>query len=235
MGSLLTLLLRIACIALGLSLVAGCAGTRGGAIPYDVKNFGVPDAPQAAVEQDSYKLAPLDTVTVNVFQVSDLSRDYTIDLSGNLTMPLIGSLKALGLSTTELASAIQKRLGERYLQNPDVTLVLKDSARRNITVEGSVRSPSVYPVRGPMTLVQAIATAGGASDFANPHRVAIFRQIQGKRMAAAFDLVSIRRGEAEDPNVYAGDMIIVDGSNVRSAQREILQNMPLLGLFAPFL
>jgi polysaccharide export outer membrane protein len=86
-----------------------------------------------------------------------------------------------------------------------------------------------------MTLVQVIALARGTDDSANPRRVAIFRQIQGKRMAAAFDLTSIRRGQMEDPKVYSGDIVVVDGSNVRAIQREILTALPILGLFNPFL
>ena len=93
----------------------------------------------------------------------------------------------------------------------------------------------MYPVNGPMTLVQAIALARGTDDAANPRRVAIFRQIDGKRMAAAFDLTSIRRGQMEDPQVYSGDIIVVDGSNVRAIQREVLTALPILGMFNPLI
>ena len=62
---------------------------------------------------------------------------------------------------------------------------------------------------------------------------AVFRTIQGKRQAAAFDLVSIRRGEAQDPPVYPGDIIVVDGSSVKSMYKHILQSIPLLAIFGP--
>jgi polysaccharide biosynthesis/export protein len=226
-------LLLLAVLA-GLS-VAGCAGRRGGNIPYDVGNFGQPDAPKAVVAADSYKLAPQDTVTISVFQVPDLSRDYTVDLAGNLTMPLIGAVSALNLSTAELAAAIKDRLGAKYLQNPNVTVALKESASRVVTVEGSVRQPGVYQATGPLTLVQVIATARGVDEFGNPRRVAIFRTIGGQRKAAAFDLVSIRRGEMQDPSVFAGDTVVVDGSSLRAAQREILQNLPFVSFIGAFM
>jgi polysaccharide biosynthesis/export protein len=126
-------------------------------------------------------------------------------------------------------------LGAKYLQSPDVSVSLKSSTRRNVTVDGSVRQPGVYAVNGPTTLVQAIAMARGTDDSANPRRVAIFRQVDGQRMAAAFDLISIRRGQMADPQVYSGDIIVVDGSNVRAIQREVLTALPILGLFNPFL
>ena len=72
------------------------------------------------------------------------------------------------------------------------------------------------------------------SENGNPRRVAIFRQIGGQRQAAAFDLTSIRRGEAPDPQVYAGDIIVVDGSATKEAQRQILNSLPILSIFRPF-
>ncbi|WP_242097931.1 polysaccharide biosynthesis/export family protein [Sphingomonas sp. CROZ-RG-20F-R02-07] len=219
-------------IAIGLALLASaCATSRGGDIPYNVHNFGAPDAPKIAAVDDTYKLAPLDTVSVTVFQVPDLSHDYLIDQSGRMTMPLIGRVDAVGVSTSQLGKTIETRLNEKYMRNPNVTVALKDSASRVVTVDGSVRQPGIFPVVGPLTLVQTIALAKGTDELANPHRVAIFRTIGGKRMAAAFDLVTIRRGTQPDPDVYPGDTIVVDGSGVKKAQRTLLQSLPLASIF----
>lgn len=222
-----------ALIGMALALAA-CAGTRGGSIPYNVSNFGMPDAPKPIVADEGYKLAPLDVVTINVYQVPDLSRDYSVDVSGRVTMPLIGNVNALGLSTNELATQIQNRLSERYLRDPNVVVALKESKSRVVTVDGAVRQPGVFPATGGLTLVQTVALARGTDDFANPRRVAVFRQVQGRRMAAAFDLTRIRRGEEEDPQIYAGDTVVVDGSNLRKAQRELFQAIPLLPIFMAF-
>jgi polysaccharide export outer membrane protein len=81
--------------------------------------------------------------------------------------------------------------------------------------------------------MQAVALAHGTSEDANAHRVAIFRTVAGKRQAAAFDLVSIRRGEAQDPAVYPGDIIVVDGSSVKEMEKRLLQSIPLLAIFGP--
>lgn len=85
-----------------------------------------------------------------------------------------------------------------------------------------------------MTLMQAVAQAGGLDENANPRRVAIFRQIDGQRQAAAFDLTAIRRGEATDPRVYPGDIIIVDGSRTKEIQRQIMNSLPIFSIFKPF-
>lgn len=211
-----------------LLLLAACASGRGGDIPYDVADFGPPDAPQAVAADAVYKLAPFDTVNIIVFGVPDLSTDYVIDQSGAVTLPLLGRVEAVGLSSAELASTIEQGLAERYLRDPDVTVAIKESASRVVTVDGSVRRPGVYPItNNTLTLVQAIASAEGVDDLGNPRRVAIFRTIDGKQVASAFDLVSIRRGEARNPVLYPGDTIIVDGSNLRRARREVLQSLPL--------
>jgi polysaccharide export outer membrane protein len=224
---------RIMVVGLAM-LLAGCAGTRGGSISYDASNFGAPDSPKVSAVDDTYKLAPLDTVGITVFQVADISRDYAIDQSGRITMPLVGRIDAVGLSTTELGSAIERRLGEKYLRDPNVTVALKASASRVVTVDGSVRQPGIYPAVGPLTLVQVVALARGTDDLANPKRVAIFRTIDGKRMAAAFDLTSIRRGKEQDPAIYPGDTVVVDGSGVKKAQRDVLQALPLASIFLAF-
>lgn len=212
-------------------VTAGCSAKRGGDIAYGVPNFVAPDAPQPIVAGDTYKLAPLDTISLTVFQVPDLTREYTIDLSGNLTMPLIGNVSAIGLSATELSSLVQRRLAERYLANPNVTIALKESATRVITVDGSVRQPGVFQAIRPLTLLQAVSLARGTDELANPRRVAVFRTIGGKRMAAAFDLTDIRRGKEPDPSIYAGDVVVVDGSGVKKAQRDVLQALPLASIF----
>lgn len=216
-----------------LSLTA-CGATRGGPVPYDVQSFGTPDAPTVATIDEAYKIAPRDTLKVTVFQVGDLSGDYEVDLTGNIGLPLIGNVSVVDKTTRQVQQDLKQRLGAKYLQNPDVSVGVKASSTRSITVDGSVRQPGMYPVTGPLSLMQVVALARGTDESANPRRVAVFRQIKGQRMAAAFDLTSIRRGEAEDPQIYSGDIIVVDGSGVKSIQRELLQAIPILSIFRPF-
>ncbi|HZF94062.1 MAG TPA: polysaccharide biosynthesis/export family protein [Allosphingosinicella sp.] len=235
-GSRLRALVRAFLAVAVFGLVAACA-TRGGNIPYDVsqKDFGQPDAPSALVGTNAeYRISPLDKLSVTVFQVPDMSRDVDVDLGGNISMPLIGNVRAVDLTTAELQTQLEAQLGARYLRNPDVTVSIKETSRRHITIDGAVRSPGQFQVSGPTTLLQAVARAGGPDETANPRRVAVFRQIGGRRNAAAFDLAAIRRGNAEDPVIYTGDIIVVEGSRLRAIQREIFATLPLLTTFRPF-
>lgn len=211
-----------------------CADKRGGPIPYNVSGFGAPDSPTVVPLEQNYRIAPLDTLSIRVFKMADLTGDYEVDLTGKISMPLIGEVNAVDLTTAELDQRLTARLGEKYLENPDISVGIKSSTRRNVTVDGSVNKAGSFPLNGPTTLMQAVAAAGGTSENANLRRVAVFRQIGGQRQAAAFDLTSIRRGQEPDPQVYAGDIIIVDGSATKAAQRQILNSIPILSIFKPF-
>jgi polysaccharide export outer membrane protein len=226
--------LRLTLCAAACLVLASCESGRGGTIPYGVQNFAPPDPTPVQSLDDDYKISPLDTLHVSVFQVADLSGDYDVDLTGTIQMPLVGSVKAVNLTTRELDERITQLLSAKYLQHPDVSIAVKSSSTRNVTVTGSVRSAGIFPVTGRLTLLQVVALAHGPDENANPHRVAIFRTIQGQREAAAFDLASIGRGQGEDPRIYPGDIVVVDGSKVKSAWAHILQALPFL-TFAPAL
>lgn len=214
-------------------LASACTGSRGGSIPYEVQNFGQPDAPSSAALDEAYRIAPLDQLSVSIFQVKDLSGQYEVDLTGNIAMPLLGNVQAVDKTPAELQADLENRLGETYLRNPNVTVGVVQATGSKLTVEGAVEGPGLYPIFGKMTLLQAIAMAKGLDKTANPKRVAIFRQIDGQRMAAAFDLTTIRSGEEKDPQVYRGDIIVVEGSGARQAFRDVLSSIPIFGLFRP--
>jgi polysaccharide export outer membrane protein len=214
-------------------VIAGCGDSRGGPIPYGVQTFGVPDEPTVIPLGAGYKIAPMDTLAIKVFKMPDLSGDYEVDLTGQISMPLIGQIPATDVTTAQLDQRLTDKLGEKYLEHPDVSVAIKSSSRRSVTVDGAVNRAGSFPVNGPLTLMQAVAAAGGTSPDANARRVAVFRQINGKRQAAAFDLASIRRGEMEDPQVYAGDIVVIDGSSVKALQRQLLSAIPVLSVFGP--
>lgn len=214
------------------SALAACAGTRGGPIPYD-RELAAPDAPAVVPLESGYKIAPMDKLAIKVFKMQDLTGDYDVDLAGHISLPLIGEVEAANMTTAQLDQELTDKLGEKYLEHPDVSVALKQSVGRLVTLDGAVREPGSYPVLRNLTLMQAVALAKGVTEDSNPHRVAVFRTINGKRQAAAFDLTTIRRGQARDPAIYPGDIIVVDGSAIKQIQKQILQSIPLLAIFGP--
>jgi len=212
--------------------LAGCADTRGGTIPYD-RVLAPPDEAKFQTLETNYKIAPMDKLAIKVFKMDDLSGDYDVDLSGNISLPLVGQLQAANLTTEQLDAELTQKLGAKYLEHPDVSVAIKASTAHVVTVDGAVRDGGRFPVAGPISLIQAVAMAKGTSEDANARRVAVFRTIGGQRQAAAFDLTAIRRGQSQDPEIYPGDIVVVDGSSLKAAQKQVLSTIPLLSIFGP--
>jgi polysaccharide export outer membrane protein len=180
------------------------------------------------------RIGPLDTLDVKVFGVQDLNGTYQVDPGGQVKIPLIGPVEAKGLTTFELADSIEQMLSERFIKNPQVNIRVAQPYGQQLTVEGSVGRPGMYPVTGEMTLLKAIALSGGLLDTADKRRVVIFRQINGERKAGAFNMEGIRSGEQPDPPVYGNDIIVVDGSDAKATYMEVLRTIPLVGFFMGF-
>jgi len=213
--------------------LAGCSGPSPLGNGNDVKavlDGGLP-APTAGDVQAAnrpYLIGPFDELRIDVFGIEDLQREVQIDASGRLSFPLIGVVKASGLTPEELANLIENRLRGRFVRNPEVTVNLEETVSRVITVDGQVQRPGLYPVVGRMTLMRAVATAGGAGEFAKLSDVVIFRQVDGQQLAGLYNLKGIRRGNYSDPEVFANDVIIVGNSQARRLFKDIIQGSSLI-------
>jgi len=182
-----------------------------------------------------YRIGATDVLTVSVFQVPDLSfEEIRVDAAGNLQMPLIGSVQAAGLTPNELSRDVARRLSERYLRNPQVTVTVKEAASQKVTIDGAVTQPGVYEMRGRTTLLQAVAMARGPLKEADINSVAVFREVNGQRMVAVFDLAAIRNGQAEDPVILGDDVVVVDVSRLNALVRDAVQALPALAIFQVF-
>lgn len=188
-----------------------------------------------AASERAYSIGVGDKLDVSVFQVEDLSfEELVVDTSGNIHMPLIGAVRSAGLTPSDLSLEIGRRLGERYLRDPQVTVTVKQAANQKVTVDGAVTKPGVYEMRGAVSLLQAVAMAEGPSRTADLSSVAVFRVIDGQRSVALFDLGSIRQGQAADPMVMGDDIIVVDSSRLNAAMREVISVLPALAIFRPY-
>lgn len=199
--------------------------------PEAYASFPAPDPQQVATD---YRIGSLDKININVFQEPELSlQNVQVDAGGNVLLPLIGSVTAVGKTTSELSKEIAERLDSRFLVDPQVSVIVASSVSQKVTVEGSVTEPGVYEVRGQTTLLEALAMAKGPSRVAALNQVAVFRTIDGQRMGALFDLRAIRRGEVADPEIRGNDTVVVGLSNVKAVWRDALTALPALAVFRP--
>lgn len=227
----MTKLVRGASVFLLTGLLAACAS--GGDLPPPPANFTT--VQPAPVIETNYAIGPLDKLSIDVFQVPELTMESVqVDAAGDISLPLIGTVSAAGKSANQLSSDIAERLNASYLQSPQVTVRVTETVSRRVTVEGAVTQPGVYPMNGPTTLLQAIAVARGPNNMADLRRVAIFRTIDGRRAAAVFDLAAIRKGEAPDPEIHGNDIVVVQSSAARGVWQDIMRTIPVLGVFRFF-
>lgn len=187
------------------------------------------------VAKADYRIGPLDLLEISVFQVPDLNKTVQVSSSGTIDLPLIGQVAAAGKTVAELQAEVTSRLGAKYLQNPQVSIFVKDAQSQRITVEGAVGKPGVYPTVGQTSLVQGIAMAGGLTEIADSRGVVVFREVRGKRQAAKFDFAAIKAGNADDPVLHGGDIIVVDESGAKTALRNIRSILPVFSVFTPLL
>lgn len=190
--------------------------------------------PVQTVGAPGERLAPLDIISVSVFGAPDLTGDYQVDFEGKLKMPLIGEVQAAGRTPLGLAGLLEQKYEESYLQNAEVTVLMKEAREQFITIDGSVENPGQYPLTGKTTLMQAVALSGGIDEFANLKRVVVFREVEGVRHVAGFNLADIRDGTFPDPEIVQNDIVIVDGSNLRRDYRDLVRAIPVLTIFRPF-
>ena len=212
-------------------LLAGCASPdmprREAA--YDVIPAASPDTGQ------DYVLGPADVISLTVLNEPDLTlKDVQITSGGNISLPLVGQVRASGFTTDGLAKEIAARLGKHLLINPDVSVNLITAASQKVIVEGSVAKPGIYPMEGKTTLLGAVAMAEGTTRVSALGQVVILRTIDGKPMGAVFDLGMIRRGELPDPQLEGGDTVVVGFSALKAAWRDILTTTPLIAVFRAY-
>jgi len=186
-------------------------------------------APAAAA--GAYRVGPLDVLEFSVFQVPELTRSVQVSDGGTINLPLVGEVDAAGKTARELERELAKELGAKYLQKPQVSIYVREYNSQMVTIAGAVKKPGVYPIRGKLTLLQLVATAQGLESTSDS-TVLVFRQQDGKRAAARFEIEDIRGGQASDPPLQAGDVVVAGTSAIKETFNNILKALPLAGVFA---
>ena len=203
-----------------------------GASAYSV----IPAAPSSATAATTgdYRIGALDTLDVSVYQEPDLSaKALQVDASGQIALPLVGTVQATGKTAAELSRELQQILGAKYLRDPQVTVTIAASVSQKVSVQGEVTEPGVYPLSGPTTLLGVISMAKGETEVATLNKVVVFRTQNGQRMGAMFDVSAIRRGQAADPVIQGNDMVVVESSGAKKFWKGVLSAAPLLNVFRP--
>lgn len=173
-------------------------------------------------------LGPLDTIRIDVFGVEELTREVQVDSGGRISYPFIGSVDVGGKRASEVEAQIAQKLGRDYVLDPQVSVNLINTVSQTVAIEGEVTTPGVYPAAGELSLLSAIALAGGPTEFAQREQVVVFREIGEDRYAAVYDLDAVRSGKLANPRIYAKDTIVLGDSPRRRAIDQLITIAPAL-------
>jgi polysaccharide biosynthesis/export protein len=185
-------------------------------------------------DDGDYTISSQDILQVAIFQVPDLTRTVRVDGGGFVSLPLVGRVPVRGKTILQAQEDIAARYSKSYLQSPQVNLSLVKSSQR-VTVSGAVKAPTVLTLEGTLTLSQAIAQSGGASDLANAQRIHVARITGDQVEDAVFNLNEIQAGRAPNPALRGGDIVVVEESNARLVLKEVKDVLPLAAVSGFFL
>jgi polysaccharide export outer membrane protein len=159
---------------------------------------------------DDTTLGTGDVLLVRVFGEESLSGEHQVAPDGTINFPLLGSVEVAGLEPTEVAAKLRHELHDRdLLREPHVSVYVEQYASKRISVMGAVANPGAFPLEPGMTVVQAISMAGGFSSLADRDGTVVTRRIGDQIVRYRVPVERVSKGQAEDIEVAAGDIIFV--------------------------
>lgn len=168
-----------------------------------------PASATSAVAAAGYVIGPDDVLVVNVWKEPDLSRSVVVRPDGKITLPLLKDMDASGSTPEQLQSRIEKGLAD-YVSKPSVTVIVQEAKSHKFNILGQVQKPGTYIFTGPMTVLDAIALAGGLREWAKAKSIYILRVgPDGSRKRIPFDYKKVVKGEDQDAVLQIRDTIVV--------------------------
>lgn len=229
-GKLATSIALLASVAL-----AGCASTPdpriGASVTQPVADYGQADYTYA--RPTTYNLRPSDQISVAVFREPELSLERVrIGVEGNVSLPMLGSIPAAGMTAKQFEQDVTRRLAALGLKTPMVSINVAEYASHLVTVEGAVEKPGVYSFQPGARLSSAMAMASGPKRSAKLDQVAVFRESPQGIMIAKFDYQAVKQGTMLDPVLEPGDRVVLGTDGLSVFWEDLLKALPAFGVFA---
>ena len=227
-------LIRHAGLAGLLLLALGACSSRGGTVG-EASVLPPADPVTSAVGRAEYHVGPSDLLTVSVFQIEDLDREVRVNNAGQVSLPLVGAVMVAGLTVDQIEAEIAQRYAARFLQDPQVSVFVKEFASQRVPVGGAVNKPGIYPMTSSrLSLLLALALAEGVDDVASLKNVIVFRTSGGQRQYARFDVAAIQAGEQPDPELAGEDIVVVDTSTGKIALQNLIKLAPFVAVWRAY-
>lgn len=203
---------RILAAVAGMLLVASAAFAQA---PEQAKSKAAPEtAKQSADDKsksDEYVIGAEDVLSIVVWKEPDFTRTVPVRPDGMITIPLAGDVKAAGKTVRQLEEDLKKQL-TAFVANPEVTVSVQEFRSKKFNIVGQVGKPGSYPLTGRMTILDAIALAGGFRDFAKSKKIYVLRtSADGKQLKLPFNYNEVIKGNQMNTNIEleSGDTLVV--------------------------
>ena len=176
--------------------------------PSTATNTPAPAA--AAVSDPDYKIGPQDVLRIDVWKENEISRITPVRPDGRISLPLLNDVQAAGLTPTQLAGVISEGL-KKYITNPQVTVGVTEINSRRVYVTGEVTKPGAFPLQPGMTVLQALTSSGGFTQFAKIKGIYVLRTEDGKQVKHPFNYKDVVHGKHPELNIMLqpADVIVV--------------------------
>jgi polysaccharide export outer membrane protein len=167
-------------------------------------------APKAATNDANYVIGAQDVLDVSIWKEQDISRVVPVRPDGKISLPLLNDVQAAGLTPAQLAAQITESL-KKYVTNPQVTVIVTTINSQRVYILGEVTRPGAFPLLPNMTVLQALSSAGGFTQFAREKSIYVLRTEDGKPVKHPFNYKNVVNGKNTDQDIVlkAGDTIVV--------------------------
>ena len=164
----------------------------------------------AAAADADYRIGPQDVVRIDVWKEPDISRTIPVRPDGKISVPLLNDVQASGLTAMQLAGSLREGLS-KYLTSPQVTVTVTEINSRRVYLTGEVNHPGALPLLPNMTVLQALSSAGGFTQFAKLKSIYIMRTENGKQVRHPFNYKEVVKGNLAEQNMLLqpGDVIVI--------------------------
>jgi polysaccharide export outer membrane protein len=170
----------------------------------------VPAQKAPATQDPNYIIGAQDVLDISVWKETELTRVVPVRPDGKISLPLLNDVQAAGLTPTQLAAQITESL-KKFVTNPQVTVIVSQINSQRIYILGEAARPGAYPLLPGMTILQALSSAGGFTQFAKMKSIYLLRDVGGKQEKYPFNYKDVIAGKHLEQNLplKAGDTIVV--------------------------
>jgi polysaccharide export outer membrane protein len=163
-----------------------------------------------ATTDPAYIIGPEDVIDINVWKEPDMTRVVPVRPDGKISLPLINDVQAAGSTPQQLAAAVTDKL-RKFLTEPQVTVIVTQINSQRVFVVGEVLRAGAFPLIPGMTVLQALASAGGFTTFADMKKIHVMRLVNGKHVEMPFNYREVLKGDNPDQNIKLepGDTVVV--------------------------